>query len=313
MKENNKKFNYGLYAVAAFAVVTAIIVIITLFTFKSKYVAFDTDKMAVSFTDSVIQSGDGYNAYKYTLVSKSDKYGDFIRENYIYPIVYPGYSSDLSKDEKKQIKENGFDKDTHKSDATLNDDGTLSGKLNDTMYPYYVELLEQYGWDDYDAVFTNYFNKLVEVRQQIFGDDYMSDEIMFTALEANVASYGSHLTGTEVEYASDGVTVLQDKTIGAYQEKYGEDYKITSTVADSYTIEDLAGYVANLDANVLATYGVAPEDISEVQEVTVNCALDDGTIIATQVVYEVKIGHTWYVDNLTTNTSSIYAVEEAVG
>ena len=68
-------------------------------------------------------------------------------------------------------------------------DGSLQGQVIDTMYPYYVELIAN-GWDDYDTIFTQYFAKLVEVRKEVFGDDYMTDEIMFAALEGNVKTYG---------------------------------------------------------------------------------------------------------------------------
>lgn len=307
MAKENKKFNYGLYAVATFAVVTVVLVIITTFTFKSKYIAFDADKVAVNFTDSVMQNGDGYNAYKYTLASKSDKYGDFIREQYIYPLIYPNYTpGDKVTDE---MKKNGLSDDSRKGDATVNDDGTLAGDVAEAMYPVYEALMQNGGWDDYDTVYTTYFNKLIEVRKDIFGDDYMSDEVMFTALEANVKTYGNSLTGTEEELADDEKTVIQEKTTGLYQVKYGEDYKITSTVKDSKPIDDAAAFAAALDAAKLETYGISADDISAVQEVTVECALDDGTVIVTQTVYEVKIGHTWYVDNLTTDTSAIYATE----
>lgn len=307
MAKENKKFNYGLYAVVAFVLVTAVLVIITTFTFRSKYIAFDPDKLAVNYTDSVMQSGDGYNAYKYTLASKSAKYGDFIREQYIYPLIYPDYTpGDKVTDE---MKENGLSADSRKSDTTINDDGSLAGKVAEAMYPVYVELMKNGGWDDYDTVYTTYFNKLIEVRKEIFGDDYMSDEVMFTALEANVKTYGNSLTGTELELAADEKTVIQEESTGLYQTKFGDDYKITSTVTDSKAVDDVAAFTAGLDAAKLETYGVSADDISAVQEVTVQCALEDGTVIVTQTVYEVKIGHAWYVDNLTTNTSAIYAVE----
>lgn len=307
MAKENKKFNYGLYAVATFVVVTAVLVIITAFTFKSKYIAFYADKVAVNFTDTVMQSGDGYNAYKYTLASKSSKYGDFIREQYIYPMIYPNYNpGDKVTDE---MKKNGLSADERKSDTTLNDDGTLAGRLADEMYPVYEELMKNGGWDDYDTVYNTYFSKLLEVRKEIFGDDYMSDEVMFTALEANVKTYGNSLTGTEEELAADEKTVIQEKTTGLYQTRYGEDYKITTTVKESEVVEDVASFTASLDAAKLESYGISAEDISAVQKVTVECALEDGTVIVSQTVYEVKIGNTWYVDNLTTDTSAIYAAE----
>lgn len=308
MAKENKKFNYGLYAVIAFAAVTAVLVIISIVTFKSKYIAFDPEKVAVNYTDTIVQKGDGYNAYKYTLSSKSEKYGDFIRQQYIYPIVYPGYEAGMDDKAFKELKKNGFDTDKHKSDATVNDDGSLSGRLSETMYPYYVQLVKEYGWDNYDAVYTNYFNKLVEVRQQIFGDDYMSDEVMFTALEANVASYGDSLTGTKaVTDENSGVTTGKDTT-GLYQTSYGEDYKITTSIVSVNEISDVDAHISTLDADVLASYGVSAEDISAAAEAEVQCALADGTVIATQKVYEVKIGNTWYVDNITTNTASMYAL-----
>lgn len=307
MAKENKKFNYGLYAVCVFVIITAVLVIITTFTFKSKYIAFDPDKVAVNFTDSVMQNGDGYNAYKYTLASKSSKYGDFIRKQYMYPLIYPDYKpGDEVTDE---MKKNGLSADERKSDATNNDDGSLAGKLADAMYPVYEELMKNGGWDDYDTVYKTYFNKLIETRKEIFGDDYMSDEVMFTALESNVKTYGNKLTGTELEYAADEKTVIQEETIGLYQTKFGDDYKITTTVKDSKPVEDVASFTASLDAAKLETYGITADDISAVQEVTVECALDDGTVIVTQTVFAVKIGHTWYVDNLTTDTSAIYETE----
>lgn len=312
MAKENKKFNYGLYAAVVIAVIAAVLVIITIVTFKTKYLAFDAEKVAVNYTDTIVQKGDGYNAYKYTFSSKSDKYGDFIRKHYMYQVIYPGYEYGMDSKAFDELKKNGLNTDEHKSDATINDDGSLAGKVAETMYPYYVELINQYGWDDYDAVYTNYFNKLVEVRQQIFGDDYMSDEVMFSALESNVATYGDSLTGTKaVTDENSGVTTGQDTT-GVYQNKYGNDYKITATVTGKTSVDDIAAYVSALDADVLTSYGISAEDISEAAEIDVNCTLADGTVIATQKVYEVKIGNTWYVDNLTTNTSAIYVLANAV-
>lgn len=307
MAKENKKFNYGLYAVATFVAVTVVLVLITTFTFRAKYMAFYPDRVAANYTDSVMQNGDGYNAYKYTLASKSEKYGDFIRQQYMYPLIYPDYTpGDKVTDE---MKKNGLSDDSRKGDATLNDDGSLAGQLAEAMYPVYADLMKNGGWDDYDTVYKTYFNKLIETRKQIFGDDYMSDEVMFTALEANVKVYGNSLTGTEEELAPDEKTVIQEKTIGLYQTLYGEDYKITTTVVDNKAVEDVDTYKAVLDSAKLETYGIAADDISAVQQIEVQCALEDGTVITNQTVYVVKIGHTWYVDNLTTDTTGIYAVE----
>ena len=202
----------------------------------------------------------------------------------------------------------GLNADSHKSEATINDDGSLAGKLADTMYPYYVELLNNVGWDDYNAFFKLYFTILVEQRKGIFGDDYLTDSIMFSALESNVATYGNTLTGTKaVTDENSGVTTGKDMT-GLYQEKFGDDYKLTCTVKGSEAVADLAAYKAALDADVLATYGVKADDIKDATAVTVQVATADGTVVAEITVNEVKIGSAWYVDNLSTDTSAAYQI-----
>ena len=54
------------------------------------------------------------------------------------------------------------------------------------MYDYYVDLLQKYGLDDIDAVFNDYFAKLSEVRKEVFGDEYMDTDFMFSVFESNV-------------------------------------------------------------------------------------------------------------------------------
>lgn len=306
-KETKKGFNYKLYAIIAFFVVAAILAATTAFAFQQKYIAFDPEKTALNYADTIIQRGDGYNAYAYTISAKSEKYGDFIRIYYMYPLIYPGYEPGMSDDEFKAIKENGYDNEKYQSETTLNDDGTLAGQLADTMYPYYVELVKTYGWDDYDSIYKNYFSRLVQERKAIFGDDFINDEVMFTAFESNVSTYGNAVTGTEMVLGEDEKTVIQEKTTGLYQEEYGEDYKITSSVVSAAPIDDLDSYKAVLDPAVLETYGITADDISAAQEVTVQGALEDGTVIASLDVYVVQIGNTWYVDNTTTVTNDFYA------
>ncbi|MCH5197967.1 MAG: hypothetical protein J1E34_03575 [Oscillospiraceae bacterium] len=302
MAKENKKFNYGLYAAITFTIVTLILVLITVFTFKGRYIAFNGEKVAVNYTDTILQRGDGYNAYKYTISAKSSKYGDFVRVNYMYPLIYTDYTP--GADTKKL---SGLNADANKSDATKNDDGTLAGQLADKMFACYKELINQYGWDNYDAVYTNYFTKLIEVRKEIFGDDYLSDAIMFSAIEANVASYGDSLTGTKKVVAADGKTVIQEESTGLYQTVFGENYKLTASVTGSESVEDLAAYKASLDPAVLETYGITADDISEAR--AFNLDISDGSeTIAQVVVYEVKIGNIWYVDNLSTDTSAIYQI-----
>lgn len=303
MANEKKEFNYGLYAAAAIISVIVVIVVITALTFSSKYIALDAEKVAVNYADTLAQRGDGYNAYKYSILSKDSKYGDFIRVNYMYPLISTDYTP--GADMKKL---DGLHKDSHKSETTINDDGSLAGKLSDAMYPYYVELIETVGWDNYDAFFTGYFNRLIEERKAIFGDDYMTDSIMFTALEANVATYGNSLTGTKAVTDEDtGITTGKDM-IGIYQEKFGEDYKLTATAKSCEPVADLAAYKATLDADTLALYGVNADDIKDAATVVVEVATADGTVVAEITVNEVQIGNVWYVDNLSTDTSAVYTI-----
>lgn len=303
MAVKEKTFNTKIYAVIAFFAVAAVLAVATVFTFSSKYTAFKPEKVAQAYVDTIVQSGDGYNAYKYSLMSKSEKFGDFIRQNYMYPIIYKdaGYKPG---DDTKDLK--GLNDEALQSDKTKNDDGSLAGQVIDTMYPYYVELMETYGWDNYDAVFTNYFAKFQEERAKAFGDNYLDDEVMFTALESNVSTYGDSLTGTEDTYDSNTKVQLTKKSIGVYEKKYGEDYQFTAATKDAKPVEDLKAYVASMDADKLATYGVAADDISAAETCTVEVTLADGTVVATQEVNVVQIGNTWYVDNTTTNASGLY-------
>ncbi len=310
MAKDNKKFNYGLYAVSVFAAVAVILVLITTFTFKSKYVAFDAEKVAVNFTDTVVQRGDGYNAYKFTLASKNEKYGDFVRRQFMYPLIYPGYEAGMDKKAFEEIKKNGFDSEEHKSDVTKNDNGKLAGEVANKMYPYYAKLMQNDGWDDYSSVYTNYFNKLAEVRKEVFGDNYMSDEVMFTALEANVAAYGNSLTGTKKKLAADKKTVIQEESTGLYQTAFGKDYKIVTKAMNVEKISDLKAYKASLSAEALEKYGVSADEISEAVKVLVDITLADGTVLSSAEIYEVKIGNTWYVDHLSTNTKALYTIAQ---
>lgn len=302
MANKEKRFNLKLYAVIVFFAVAAALVLIVTFTFKSKYTAFHPEEVARSFADTVVQTGDGYNAYKNALVSKSQKYGDFIREYYMYPIIYKeaGYKPG---DKTKDLK--GLNDESYMGDKSKNDDGSLQGKVIDEMYDYYAQLAED-GWDDYDTIFTKYFAKLVEVRKAVFGDDYMTDEIMFTALESNVKTYGDSLTGTEDEFDKNTKKQTSFKSIGAYERAYGEDYKFTAVVAGEKPV-DFNAYKSKLNADTLATYGIKADDITDVKCYTVNVKTDDGKVLTEADVTVAKIGSSWYVDNTATDTAPLYS------
>lgn len=339
---NNKEFKAGVYAVIAGVAVAVVLVVITIFAFTTRYTAFSPTKVAQAYVDTIVQTGDGYNAYKNTLVSKNQKFGDFIRNAYMSPYV----NEDA---EKADFVGTGNEKET----AAINE-------VYNTMYDYYVELLNTYGLDDYDAVFSNYFAKLAEVRKAVYNDDYMDTEFMFGAFESNVSSYGASLTGTDRSIASDGKTILQEATVGKYQERFGIEteveaenvvdgkkvnvkenklvYRLTTTVKDTVALseDEVKAYVAEYAqrAEVLAKSGEAKAneygleddekntpksnmisafekldlsaDITDVNKCIVEVALDDGKVVATQEVYVVQIGNSWYVDETNVDTSALY-------
>ena len=302
MANKEKTFNFKAYAIIVFVAILAALFVITAFTFKAKYAGFHPEEVARTYVDTIVQTGDGYNAYKNALPSKNYKYGDFIRVYYMYPVIYrdaEGYTVGGDLDDLK-----GYNDDSFMSEKTLNDDGSLNGKLIDEMYPVYVELIAN-GWDDYNKIYTEYFNTLVEKREAIFGDKYMSDEIMFTALEANVKSYGESLTGTEYVVDENSGVTLSEKSIGVYQTVYGEEYKFTTTVKaeSAVSLEDVK---SKLDEKALETYEVALDDITNAKSFTVEVKTEDGKTVGEVNVTVVKIKDFWYVDNTTVDTSALY-------
>ncbi len=302
MANKEKTFNTKAYAITVFCVILAALLVITTLTFKAKYTGFYPEEVAKTYVDTIVQSGDGYNAYKNALPSVHSKYGDFIREYYMNPVINRNQEGEVPTDDDGLAPPYNYD--AHIGEKTANDDGTLQGQVIDTMYPYYVELVAN-GWDDYDTIYTKYLEKLVEVRKEVFGDDYMTDEIMFTALEANVKTYGESLTGTEEVIDENSGVKLSEKSIGAYQNAYGEDYKFTTTVKNSADL-DLNDYKATLKAEMLATYGVTAEDIVAAKTVDVEVTTADGTVVATATVTVVQVKDFWYVDNNATNTEELY-------
>ncbi len=342
--KDKKGFRAGVYAVIAGVVVAVALVLITIFAFATRYTAFSPEKVAQAYVDTIVQTGDGYNAYKNTLVSKNAKFGDFIRNAYMKPYVNDG----------DDVKQADFVGTGSQEEAEALD------KVYSTMYDYYVELLKKYGLDDYDSVFSEYFAKLSEVRKSVYGDEYMDTEYMFGVFESNVSTYGQSLTGTKRVFASDNKTIIQEQTTGVYQTMFGKEqdvktdalvdgkkqtvtekqlvYKFTTTVKDCTELsgDELEAYIADYSARIkpVAESGEAKadefgitdtedaknksdminafknldcsEDISAAAKCTVEVTLDDGTVVATQELYVTRIGNSWYVDNTDVDTSGLY-------
>lgn len=277
MAKKEKEFNLKLYGIFSIVVVAVILVVLTVFAFTTRYNGFNPEKIAVTYVDTIVQTGDGYDAYKNTLLSKDSKFGDYIRQNYIYPAVYEGYKpGDSTKDLK------GLNDDELKGEKSLNDDGTLEGKLIDAMYPVFVQLVtDNNGFDNYDLVFSSYVAKLKETRAEIFGDTFFDDETFFGAFEANLSTYGESLTGTEDKFDKNTGVQIKFESTGAYQEKYGDDYKIS----------------------VVST-GVDGTDTKKT--VTVNVLVNGKVEIENLEISVVKVGKTWYVDSSACDTSVLY-------
>ncbi len=293
MSNKEKGFNFKLYAIASFVAVAVILVVVCTATFSAKYMAFHPERLAEFYVDTIVQTGDGYNAYKNTLVSKEMKYGDFIRRNYIDLFI--------TKDG------NDYSDESFKGEKTLNDDGTLSGKLIERMYPVYKKLIDTYGWDDYNSIFMVYIKSLIAERREIFGDEFFNDEVFFTAFEANVFAYGKALTGTEEIYDENSGVKLSDKTTGLYTEKFGEDYRIVCKAVS--TEEGYPSTCKGTDySGIYETYGVSDSEFEEVKTVCVEVSLDGGEALAECEVALVKIGMSWYVDNLNTNTRELFMI-----
>lgn len=321
--ETKKAFKPGLYAVVAGVIVAVVLVVVTIFAFTTRYTAFSPEKVAQAYTDTIVQTGDGYNAYKNTLVSKNSKFGNFVINAYMKPYINDG----------DDVKQADFVGTGNKQEEEAID------TVYETMYEYFLQLVNMYGFDNYDAIFTNYFEKLSEVRKQVYGDEYMDTDFMFGAFESNVSTYGKSLTGTETEYAADGKTVVQEKSTGKYQQLYGEDYKFTTTVksCDELSAEKVKAYVDEYKARIepFANSGEAKADefglkdiddknkpktdmidayagldnsdsITSVAKCVAEVTLEDGTVVATQELYVVQIGNSWYVDNTNINTSGLY-------
>lgn len=327
MAKTKKGFRAGLYGVVSGILVAAILVGMTVFAFTTRYNAFSPEKVAQSYADTIVQTGDGYNALKVSLVSKNQKFGNFVINAYMAP--YINDNSGKKKDEPK-VEQNKAIGTGSKEETELLD------QIYNTMYVYYEELMATVGLENYDEFYSRYFDMLKQVRVAVLGDDYMDTEFMFSVFESNVQTYSNKLTGTKKKLAADKKTVLQKETTGIYQEMYGKDYKLTTTVtntkelsadevkayADEYKnrIQPLiengkskAAALANEDKKEAMEQAFANLDIADsieaVDECTVEVTNQKGDVVATVQVYVVRIGNSWYVDNSNTSTAPLYIAQ----
>ena len=317
-----KEFKAGAYAVFAGVFCAVVLVIITIFAFTTRYTAFSPEKVAQSYVDTVVQTGDGYNACKNTLISKNQKFGNYVINAYMRPYVNDG----------KDVKQADFVGTGNKEEEAALD------KVYDTMYDYYTELIKTETYDNIDSIFDKYFSKLAQVRKEVYKDEYMSTDYMFSCFESNVSKYGQSLTGTKKQLANDNKTVIQKETVGEYQKMFGKDYKFVTTVksCNELSADEVKTYVSEYKERIqpLAASGEkradefglkdvdkkhtyksdmksafekldCSADISSVAKAVVEVKCGDKTV-ATQQVYVVKIGNSWYVDNTNIDTTGLY-------
>lgn len=331
-------FNVGLYSAFAAIFVAVALVILTIVAFTTRYTAFKPDKVAQAYVDTVIQTGDGYNASKNTLISKNQKFGNFVIDAYMAPYI---------NDEVEQAEFVG--KGTEEEQKAIDE-------VYNQMLHFYISLVETYGYDNYDKIYSEYFEKLAMTRNEVYGDEYMDTEYMFGAFEANVAEYGNMLTGTQRTFASDNKTITQEQSTGKYQKLYGEKqevevekliddkkqtvkelqpvYKLTTTVksCDELSADDTKTYIADYKERITSVVEAgkkkadasklnddrknamisayekldSSDDIKAVAKCIVEVKTQNDKLVATQEIYVVKIGNSWYVDNTNIDTSALY-------
>ena len=323
MTKSKKGFNTGLYGVIAGVLVAAILVGMTVFAFTTRYNAFSPEKVAQSYADTVVQTGDGYNALKVSLVSKNQKFGNFVINAYMAPYVNDNKGKKKGEKKIEQNKEIGTGS---KKEAKLLD------TVYNTMYDYYDELMKTVGLQNYDEFYSLYFAKLKEVRVAVLQDDYMDTDFMFSVFESNVQTYANKLTGTKKVLAADEKTVIQKASTGAYQELYGKKYKLTTTVTDTKELsaDEVEAYVKGYKDRIVPiiqkSEAVADtlddkkseamksafenlnvaDSIEAVDECTIEVTNQNGDVVANTKVYVVRIGNSWYVDNSNTDTAPLY-------
>ena len=326
MAKTKKGFRAGLYGVVSGILVAAILVGMTVFAFTTRYNAFSPEKVAQSYADTIVQTGDGYNALKVSLVSKNQKFGNFVINAYMAP--YINDNSGKKKDEPK-VEQNKAIGTGSKEETELLD------QIYNTMYVYYEELMATVGLENYDEFYSSYFNKLKQVRVAVLGDDYMDTDFMFSVFESNVQTYANKLTGTKKKLAADEKTVIQKASTGVYQKMYGKEYKLTTTVTNTTELsaDEVRAYADgykdrvvplaqknesvadSLDEKKSAAMKEAfdnlnvADSIEAVDECTVEVTNQKGDIVATVQVYVVRIGNSWYVDNSNTNTAPLYIAQ----
>lgn len=296
LTKDTKKFDitYAVVVTIAFAVI--MLTIISTYYIKN-YVMFSPEKVAQQYVQSEV-SGDGYDALKYTILSKNDKLGEFMKDNYM----------GIDEDKKEEAPA-----------LTPEEEGEKLTLILDTMYPTFVNLAETYGFDDYDTVFSKYFAEYRVQHNAIYGHDIITTDDMFTAIEGNLKTYMENnrlqretLYGKGEEYATRYLGAKK-AVLGKDDEKYSAGYLIQTNaeVIKDLTDDEVKAYVASLSDSAKARYAAFGVDTATIKEVSVVKVTNSITGVGDKTAISdlnasfaskpteltlIKIDSQWYVD-----------------
>ena len=161
-----KKFDVTYAIVSVIAIIVLFSVLVTAY-YKSNYIMFSPEKVAEQYVENTA-GNDGYDALKYTVLIKNTKFGNFISENYM----------------DKYIDENAT-----APAMTAEEEGEKLTLLLDRMYPVFTDLVDLYGFENYDKLFSEYFAAYVPCYEEIYGNKAFTTDDMFSALEGNLGTY----------------------------------------------------------------------------------------------------------------------------
>jgi hypothetical protein len=298
-KHESKKFNvtYAVIAVVSFIVIAGILISAY---YISNFIMFSPEKVAKQYVMNVVE-GDGYDALKYSTMSVSQKMGDYLRKNYI----------------NQYVKES----DGSSPELTAEEAGEKLTDILDKMYPVFTSLSDEVGFENYDGLFPAYFAEYQKAHNEIYGNDYISDEDMFTCIEGNLSTYlkdrkieNEALYGKGLEYALkylDGDGALSDEDS---KEVYIAGYYIDTEVAeiiieaDALYVENYYNALSESQKKAYESFGINAGDISACATVKVVNTLsgegDEAVIKEKNAEFAanpteltlIKIGSQWYVD-----------------
>lgn len=299
-KENKTaKFDTTFMIIAIIAITFFLVIAVTTY-FRSTFVMYTPEKVATQYMKNVAAQ-DGYDAMKYTITIKNSKLGDFIVENYMNKYA----------NQDKKVKAPELSAEEQGKNLTL---------ILNTMYPVFTDLVEQYGFSQYDKLFTEYFAKYYEVHHIVYGHDIITTDDMFDAFEGNVSTYTNEYAydcekgfGKGSEYAEKYLG--RGKASLADDDLYSAGYLITikTDSKTEYTQQQVEEYRNDIKNNAdrlsyYDRYNLSVDDISEVCTINAVEGISgegDRNIIDTKnaefkehptKLTLVKIGSQWYVD-----------------